>query len=174
MSTQDFADYFFKEFVFGFMYNDIRRAIDSAKANLLVALGLSVYTEIMGGLITGHLKDDGWSKRNYKAFLPYLGAHYVDLDKELDLYKRVRCGLVHEYFVKGRFMIAVKSTRKNLPGIFYDCSLDHITIYIGHYFRDFKAGVQKYYNILKGGDAEALQKFKKAVISQSSLNEENG
>jgi len=171
MSTQDFAEIFFKEIVFGFMYNDIRRAIDSAKANFLVALGLSVYTEIMGGLITGHLKDPRWPKRNYQAFLPYLGSHYVNLHKEIDLYKRVRCGLVHEYFVKGRFMIAVKSTHKNLPGIFYDRNLDHITIYIEHYFRDFKAGVQNYYGILKDGDAEALRKFRKAAMLQTTMDE---
>ena len=47
-SDQDYIDLFFKEFVFGFMYNDIRRTIDKAKANFLVALGLSTYTEIMG------------------------------------------------------------------------------------------------------------------------------
>jgi len=164
MSTQDFAYIFFKERIFGFMYNDIRRAIDLAKANFLVALGLSVYTEIIGGLVTGKLKDPRWSKKNYKAFLQYLGPHYVSLDNQIDLYNRVRCGLVHEYFVKGRFMIAVKSTNKNLPGIFYDPSLDHITIYIEHYFRDFKAGVQNYYGVLKSGDAEALGKFRKAVM----------
>jgi len=164
MSTQDFVDFFFKEYVFGFMYNDIRRTIDSAKANFLVALGLSVYTEIMGGLVTGHLKDSSWSKRNYKAFLPYLGSHYVNLDKQIDLYNRVRCGLVHEYFVKGRSMIALKFTQENLPGIVYTCSLDHIAIAIEHYFRDFKAGVQNCYNVLKGGDAEALRKFRKAVM----------
>ena len=57
--------------------------------------------------MTGHLKDSGWSKRNYKAFLPYLGPHYVNLDNQIDLYRRVRCGLVHEYFVKGHSKIAV-------------------------------------------------------------------
>ncbi len=91
------------------MYQDIRRTIDSARANFLVALGLSVYTEIMGGLVTGNLKDPHWSKRNYKAFLPYLGSYYVNLDNQIDLYSRVRCGLVHEYFVKGRSKIGARA-----------------------------------------------------------------
>jgi len=164
MSTQDFVDYYFTEFVFGFMYNDIKRAIDSAKANFLVALGLSVYTEVMGGLVTGHLKDHHWSKRNFKAFLPYLGTHYEKLDAQIDLYKRVRCGLVHEYFVKGRSMISIKFTRENIPGIVYTATLDHVHIACKQYFRDFKAGVQRYYNLLKSGDVEALRKFKQAVM----------
>lgn len=163
MSRQDFAEIFFKEFVFGFMYNDIRQAIDLAKANFLVALGLSVYTEIMGGLITGQLRNPKWSRKNYEAFLPFLGAHYVDLHSQIDLYKRVRCGLVHQYFVKGRAMIAVKFTRGDVPGIVYTGEFDHISISIERYFQDFKAGVQRYYEILKSGDAEALRKFMQAV-----------
>lgn len=163
MDTQDFIDVFFREFVFGFMYNDIERAIKEARANFLVALGLSVYTEVMGGLVTGHLKDSGWSKRNYKAFLPYLGSHYVDLDKRLDLFKRVRCGLVHEYFVKGRAMIAVTFSDPKTPGIVFTPELDHITIAVEHYFRDFKSGVQQYYEQLKSGDEDAVANYRKAT-----------
>jgi hypothetical protein len=162
--TQDFAEFFFKERIFGFMYNDLDQAINSARVYFLVALGLSAYTEFMGSLVTGHLKDSRWSKKNYRAFLPYLGPHYVNLDKQIDLYKRVRCGLVHEYFVKGPSMISRKSTDKNIRGIIYTPIHDHITLYIKSYFQDFKAGVQKYYDILMAGDVEALRKFKKAVM----------
>lgn len=164
VSTLDFVEYYFKEFVFGFMYRDIRQTIDLAKANFLVALGLSVYTEVMGGLVTGQLRDPRWSKKNYEAFLPFLGTHYVDLHNQIDLYKRVRCGLVHQYFVKGRAMIAVKSAFSNAPGIVYTSEFDHITIYVERYFQDFKAGVERYYDVLKRGDTEALRKFGQAVV----------
>ena len=79
---QGLIDVFFREIVFGFMYNDIDHAIKDAKANFLVALGLSVYTEVMGGLVTGHLKDSRWPSKNYRAFLPYLGSPYEDLDRK--------------------------------------------------------------------------------------------
>lgn len=164
MATQDFVDFYFHEYIFGFMYNDIRRAIEDARANFLVALGLSVYTEIMGGFVTGHLKDTRWAKKNYKAFLPYLGSYYVNLDKQIDLYSRVRCGLVHEYFVKGGpAMIAVKFDNEKLPGIIYTPKYDHIHIALAHYFKDFKYGAQKYYELLKSGDVDLLRKFKQAI-----------
>jgi hypothetical protein len=146
------------------MYHDIRQTIDLAKANFLVALGLSVYTEVMGGLVTGQLKNSCWSRKNYEAFLPFLGTYYEGLHKQIDLYKRVRCGLVHEYFVKGRAMISVEFMRKDVPGIVYTSEIDHISISIERYFQDFKAGVQKYYEILKSGDPEALRKFRQAVV----------
>jgi hypothetical protein len=162
--TQDFVEYYFKEFVFGFMYNDIRRTIDLAKANFLAALGLSVYTEVMGGLVTGHLRNAHSSRKNYEAFLPFLGKDYVALHKQIDLYERVRCGLVHQYFVKGRAMIAVKSIRRSASGIVYTSKFDHICIYLERYFEDFKNGVQRYHSILLSGDTEALQKFAQAVV----------
>ncbi len=90
-SDQNYIDLFFKEYIFGFMYNDIRRTID--KANFLVALGLSTYTEIMGGFVTGHLQDPRWSRKNYEVFLPYLGTYYEELNHQIGLYTRVRCGI---------------------------------------------------------------------------------
>jgi len=162
-SDQDYIDFYFKEYIRGFMYNDIRRTIDKAKANFLVALGLSTYTEIMGGFVTGHLQDSGWSRKNYEAFLPYLGTYYEELKHQIDLYTRVRCGLVHEYFIKGRFMIARNFDQENRPGVYYDESLDHITIAVENYFQDFQAGVQRFYEILKSDNTEAVEKFMNAV-----------
>ena len=163
MDTQGFIDVFFREYVFGYMYNDIERAIKEAKANFLVALGLSVYTEVMGGLVTGHLKDSGWSKKNYKAFLPYLGSQYVALDERLNLFRRVRCGLVHEFFVKGHAMIATTFSDDKLPGIVYTERHDHLTIAVEHYFRDFKNGVQQYHDELKSGDKDLVRKFHETI-----------
>ena len=164
VSTLDLVEVYFREFVFGFMYHDIQQTIDLARANFLVALGLSAYTEVMGGLVTGQLRNPKWSRKNYEAFLPFLGAHYVDLQSQIDLYRRVRCGLVHQYFVKGRAMIAVKFAREDAPGIVYTSEFDHISISIERYFQDFKVGVQRYYDILRSGNVEALRKFKQAVM----------
>ena len=165
---QDYIGIFFKEYIFGVMYNDIRRTIDKAKANFLVALGLFSYTEIMGGFVTGHLRDFRWSKRNFEAFLPYLGTYYNNLNQQIDLYTRVRCGLVHEYFIKGRFMIAIKCMhacidQENRRGVYYDRKLDHIIVAVENYFQDFKAGVQRFYEILKSDNPEAVRKFMNAV-----------
>lgn len=157
--SQD-VDGFFREYVFGFMYNDVERAIKTG-TNFLVALGLSVYTEVMGGLVTGHLKDPRWSRRNYEAFLPYLGDYYKNLHKQIDLFKRVRCGLVHEYFVKGSSIIAVGFIPESTPGVVFEDGV--IKFAVEFYFRDFKAGVQKYYDKLKSGDNNLLLKFKQAI-----------
>jgi hypothetical protein len=61
-------------------------------------------------------------------------------------------------------MIAVKSTRGDAPGIVYTSDIDHISISIERYFQDFKAGAQRYYDILKSGDPEALRKFTQTVM----------
>ena len=70
----------------------------------LCALALSTYTEVFGGLVTGELKiEQGKSKSNFEAFLPFLGKKYVELNEELmkngtSIYKEVRSKLVHEFF----------------------------------------------------------------------------
>ena len=153
-------DAFFQEYVFGFMFNDIVRALNTG-TNFLVALGLSVYTEAMCGLVTVHLRDPNWSRRNYEAFLPYLGHPYEKLHDQIDLYKRVRCGLVHEYFVKGQSIIAVRFIPRNAPGIVLED--DTMKLAVEFYFRDFKIGVRKYYNRLMSGDHELLLNFKQAT-----------
>jgi len=69
---------FFKEYIFGFMFDDIKVAI-IGKANFLAALGLMEYTEVLGGFVTGNLrkKKPGTQQRNFKAFIPYLGQPYI-------------------------------------------------------------------------------------------------
>ena len=88
-------DDFFKEYIFGFMLGDIKVAIENG-LNFLAALGLMEYTEILGGLVTGNLRKKGNAKKNFIAFLSYMGQYYIDLDAEINLYEKVRCGLSHE------------------------------------------------------------------------------
>lgn len=177
---------FFDEYIRRFMYNDISNATDKAGANFLVALGLSVYTEVMGGLVTGDMKILGKARANYKAFLHYIGSHYVQLDNKIDLYDRVRCGLAHEYFIKGPNVIAReivddKGSLDNMPGILLspadnvlvintDQGLvtlpkDTIAFGIRNYFRDFRQAVDKYHSeLLVPGNAVLVNRFEKALM----------
>src|SRR5208337_4728892 len=110
------------------MYSSMCKDIEQcmvANANFLVALGLSSYTEIVGGLVTGNLRNLGCSKKNYEAFLNYMGSDYVTLQNTIDLYTRVRCGLVHEYFVKNTAATTVAMLGQG-RGIQYDSNVDHI------------------------------------------------
>ncbi len=159
---------FFDEYVRGFMKNDIGGA-NNIGANFLVALGLSDYTEVLGGLVTGDLKVKRKAAANYRAFLPYLGDYYVSLNQQIDLYDRVRCGLAHEYFIKGDAIIARSLVDPNgkpdkVPGILYidksaivtiqtDAGPRQIpedTIVFGtrNYARDFANGCETYYSEL--------------------------
>jgi hypothetical protein len=95
----------FDEYVFGFMRSDINAGI-AGNANYLTALGLVSYTEVLGGLRTGKLGVRNQSSKNFNAFLAYMGPWYADLKaREVDLYDVVRCGLVHNYFIKGESTI---------------------------------------------------------------------
>ncbi len=109
MKWNDVVDKWYSEIVKGMMDHDLSVAIEN-KANFLAALGLMVYTEAIGGVVTGYLGVDGRSRQNFEAALPWLGPSYVQTDALLKrqsktgrdgLYKLVRCGLVHEYFIKG-------------------------------------------------------------------------
>lgn len=148
---------FFDTFVYGFMCHDIEEAI-KAKTNFLVALGLSVYTEAMGGLVTGRFKDSRCSGRNFRAFLPYLGQSYVSLDTQIDLYRKVRCGLAHEYFVKGQSTICVRFDPPIAPGIVYQNGA--ILFAVENYYRDFRNAINKYLDeLLKGSRPDMVRNF---------------
>lgn len=156
MNDQEKVDWFFNERVLGWMCADIRRAID-AHVNYLAALALSVYTEVLGGFITGKLtsRRKGQSRENYTAFLKWLGGHYV---KQSDfLYDKVRCGLVHEYFIKGPSAIVIKARAVDkfgrpveAPGVVLQDNL--IVFACENYFADFRKAILRYYSELKKGN----------------------
>lgn len=94
----------FREYV---VDNDIPTAI-RGNANYLAALGLSTYTEILGGLYCGDLS--GKKKdlnRHYKSFIKeFFHPDYMEVDRDLrkdhldGIYSMVRSDLTHEYFIK--------------------------------------------------------------------------
>src|SRR5213592_4664500 len=99
MKWRDAVDKWYNEIVMGMMNHDLRVAIEN-KANFLAALGLMVYTEAIGGTVTGHLGEEGHSRKNFDAALPWLGSAYVETDEFLKrksktgkegLYTMVRC-----------------------------------------------------------------------------------
>jgi hypothetical protein len=147
----------FDEYVFGFMRSDIDAAI-RGKANYLAALGLASYTEVLGGLRTGDLGKRNCSAANFKAFIPYLGKDYEDLEKRgIDIYDTVRCGLVHNYFIKGDSTVWMRATAP--CGII--ASPGGPTYFIVNVYRDhFFAGATRFRDeILALGDPTLATNF---------------
>jgi len=146
---------FFDKIVFGWMYDDINAAIDG-DANFLAALGLMEYTEILGGMVVTEKrikngitvnefpKECG---KNFDAFLPYLGECYEKLDENLKggLYGRVRCGLAHEYFIKGSAEIHMDYKDNIDCGIIWEKEKDCVHFYVKNYFEDFKKAAESFY-----------------------------
>ncbi len=151
----------FDDYVFGFMRSDIDAAV-RGNANYLAALGLVTYTEFLGGLQTGNLGVRGQSSANFKAFIPYLGGGYENLEQQgHDIYDLVRCGLVHNYFIKGDSSIWM---RANAPcGII--ASENGPTYFLVNVYRDhFFLGATKYRDEILDGTAPALeQNFEKGM-----------
>lgn len=151
----------FDEHVFGAMRTELDWTLRGAAANL-AALGLVAYTEFLGGITTGDLGHKDASGSNFCAFLPYLGPDYVQLSqKGVDIYKHVRCGLAHEYFIKGKSTIWSQASvscgiisSANGPIYFI------VSVYRDHLF----AGAQKLRDeILEDQDGSAIARAKKAL-----------
>lgn len=160
---------FFKEYIFGFMFHDINTAIDG-KANFLAALGLMEYTEIIGGFVTGELRKKKSPKKNFNAFLPYLGQFYIDIDKEIVLYERIRCGLAHEYFIKGSATIWMSSDNPLSGGIIYEKDKDWVHFVVTKYFEDFKSAVEIYHGqLVFEKNKDLISKFSEALANSAEI-----
>jgi hypothetical protein len=176
-----------------FVYHDIESAI-SGNANYLAALGLSVYTEQLGGLYNGNFVR---LAQNYADFISaYFDASYqqqesnsIDyiknhpndfprLVRQLNdnkpvsgLYALIRSGLVHEYFMKGESTIFMHSATASC-GILIDKNASpKLKFIVDRYYSDLIKAFQKYYDEIINGKAghdkqEQLRtKFSKAVDS---------
>lgn len=171
---------YFKKYIFGYIFNDIENCI-KAKANYTVALALLSYTEFLGALINGNLGEPGNSHKNFNKALEYFEwnentDYYKDFkitfkdingkEKDGDIYTLFRCGLAHEYFIKGdSFVHNNPNGFRDAAGIFYgegcidsDAGVQVIEekgkkklrFHNNAYFRDFKKAWQKYYrNIIR-------------------------
>ena len=114
-------------------------------ANYLSALGLSCYTEYVGGLFRKKL-EQGESKKNYEEGLKRMGNKYADLVKKISgddsMYVRIRCGLVHEYFIKKTSIIWLEKEPPTGCGIEVDDE-NKINFYPRKYFNDLKEVIEE-------------------------------
>lgn len=142
------------------MYDGIEILLEKGKAHHLCALALVTYTEVMGGLVTGKLKEKGKSKSNFEAFLPYLGEKYVKLNDRFSIYNDVRSKLVHEFAPRLSHGIWITEiTHDSIIGIEY--KNNHLNFHLREYYRDFKNGVEQYRKDLENfkDNEEILDKF---------------
>ncbi len=193
-SKGNIIDYF-QQFIFGFIYHDIEQCI-KARANYVVALALLSYTEYIGGLISGDLGLRGKGRFNFEKALEYFPKEYKEINSSIKIeyideygktqiddgiYSLFRCGMVHEFFIKG------------LPTIIYNNPdgyiKDHIGIvskeyliewpeeismppypnkvfefYTSEYFRDFKSAIDRIFKLLVvDKDQKLLEGFNKSL-----------
>jgi hypothetical protein len=138
-----------------FMFNDIENtlSLDSLAPNFLLALGLCCYTEYWGKLNLGVKPEEQRGKESFEKFLyDYLDPiYYPQLrNKDVNLYKDVRCGLAHSYLIENKTSY-IDSACYGSHGIDYDSANMQYTFYVKTYFQEFKAGVNRYVEGLIAG-----------------------
>jgi hypothetical protein len=141
-----------------FMFSDLDKTIelvhsDKGAPNFMLALVLCSYTEFWGKLMLPSGKD----KECFEAFFRKLGTKYEEVmnDPNTNIYGRIRCGLVHEYLVKGSSKIVIEGGD---CGITYNNKTRIYTFYIRRYLEDFKFAVNIYFHELRTN----LHKFDEA------------
>ncbi len=146
---------YFNEYILpskGFIYCDIKREIDLARAgnsggNFLAALGLLCYTEFMGKIV---LKNKESYTKQFKAFFSLMGDDYKQLidTKEIDVYKIFRSGMVHSYFANDCDIVMLND---NYPsGIIVKPDGKYLFT-VEKYFEDFMNACQRLFDDINSG-----------------------
>ena len=142
--------------------------------NYLVALGLCVYTEILGGLycgdLTGRDKTKGGLGDHFIKFIDdFFPDEYMAVNQRLvtdgfkGLYAVVRSGLTHEYFIKGRSGIYKTSDGPINCGILYPFGpQNHVVFVVDRYLMDFRDAFESYAKKVLSGPS-TLQNFGDAL-----------
>jgi hypothetical protein len=154
-----------------FMITDIESGINKG-LNFLVALGLSTYTEILGGLCYGNLQSN--YKSNYDRFIKNYfdkkcGCEYMKVDKRLShlggLYGVVRSELVHRYLLTGKGFIGTYSPVILKCAVIYTPGqVPEIQFGVKEYCEHFKCAFGIYYNdLIVMKDVHLVENFNKAV-----------
>ena len=168
---------FIDTYIQGFIYNDIERCI-KAEASHVVALALLSYTEFIGGLISGNFGKNSASKNFGRALKLFpegyikvnssIQLRYVDkgnlITRKTGIYDVFRCGLVHEYFIKGHALIYNNPdghTDEHIGILIKEQIIEfpvetglppypsrYLEFHTNEYFRDFKSAVGKIIKLL--------------------------
>ncbi len=139
-------DAFFNDYVYGFIAGDVQREIDRARSgllagNVLCALALLCYTEVLGGVQRGTLAR-GEGRAKFESFFAALGTAYEALQKGgLDVYSVFRCGMAHEYFVKGEATVAMLKGVE--PAGIAQAPSGRYFFCVERYFEDFIAAARR-------------------------------
>jgi hypothetical protein len=151
------VDAFFQTYVFGFIFTDIRREIEMASGgNLLAALGLLCYTEVLGGVDRGTW-DQGQGSANFNAFLDRMGPAYQTFRQKVNVYKVFRCGMAHEYGTKQPCV--VEMLRGGAPSGLYEAG-GRLHFNVEAYFADFAKAARALHQEMQGRPAPALPTVK--------------
>jgi hypothetical protein len=146
------------------MFEDIQKSIDlepRGAPNVLIALGLSCYTEYWGKLLLGLLEREN-SQKCYEEFLKCLGSSYDPdpnpyqelLRMGISIYQDIRYGLDHAY---GTNKDCTVNLGEGKFGIYYDEVADHYDFNIKTYFKEFKRAVDEYVEGLNNGTRSFLK-----------------
>jgi hypothetical protein len=106
--------------------------------NFLAALGLLCCTEFAGRLKRNDFSD-GNARVCFDDFFRDLGAAYATLLQTQNIYKDLRCGLTHEYFVKRSCAIAMLSFRPQC-GVQWDGK--RYLFVVEAYWKDFRVALE--------------------------------
>jgi hypothetical protein len=167
---------FFQEIVFGFIFQDIDRCV-GARANFLAALGLLAYTEFLGGLQTGLLGSykPGDAKRRFTVFFRELGGEYGKLAEggdTVDVWRDVRNGLVHAYFIDQRATIKMSIGDGHGDRCGIEVEGGHIWFIVQKYFDDFRRAAMRYHEqLVVDRDQQLVGNFRLAVGSRWYFHE---
>jgi hypothetical protein len=152
-------DAFFSDYVYGFIAGDVQREIDRARGgepagNFLCALALLCYTEVLGGVQRGVLAQ-GEGRANFESFFAALGPSYDAVQKGgLDAYSVFRCGMAHEYFVKGEATVTMLKGVE--PAGIAQAPNGRYFFCVEHYFEDFIAAARRLHAQLRANPRAAL------------------
>ncbi len=91
------------------------------------------------------------------------------LEKDGNVYNLFRCGLAHEYFIKGDSLVHNNPDGSCTPGepgvgVHVDSGTKRLQFHTNAYFRDFKGAWERYqHDLIDGSDKNLVRKFNNAL-----------
>ena len=144
IADRELVEGFWREYVDGYIFNDLENSIRFGHANYLVALGEMCYIDFFGKLMTGVQG----SPTNFRTFVQtYLKLYATDPLNPSDttfldsLYGEFRSGLVHSYFPKNVEVVAVAKAATGGPSIWRESGKWKIAV--ADFLAELKAAVSE-------------------------------